>query len=461
MNLDPAQITLVEWGRRFGELKQSGLPEPSYGGPLERHLLDGDFRLAKLKFDNSQAALNLWNFLLTEEDRLYADRLVGRKIIGTMKDLGTIPVMAYSLPDVTAFYPDGTWWAPCVMELSSGVLAVADSLGLDESFCPVRAMLGAFVSKAHFPNPDLLVCSVGATCDDFSAIAQRLNGIGYPILWWEILHRRKPESGDVPVQLPGGFQCTADQVLFVENELLRVKKAIESLAGVAITNDKLTDGIRAANEVRAILRELRRMVFTADVCPLPALEMLVAEMLVIHFCSDRKESVIVLSGLLAEVRRRILLGRGLFGSDAVRVFWVNPVADLRVMNLLEECGGRICGTDYLFCHAFDAIPEDVEPMKALAMMALADPMVGSAGDRSQRICNDIKYFGAEAVVISRIPGASHCATEGPIIADTVREQLGLPVVEIEVPPLADAMLPALNTRLTALIETVKAGRIQV
>ena len=29
-------------------------------------------------------------------------------------------------------------------------------------------MLGAFGSKAHFPIPDLLICSVGATCDDLS-----------------------------------------------------------------------------------------------------------------------------------------------------------------------------------------------------------------------------------------------------------------------------------------------------
>lgn len=460
MNSKPAQITLAEWGTRFVELKQLGVPQPFYGGPLERHLLDGDLRLAKLKFDNSPAALNLWNFLLTEEDRLHAGRKSGCKIIGVMKDLGTVPVMAYSLQNVTAFYPDGTWWAPCVMELSSGVLAVADSLGIDESFCPVRAMLGAFVSKAHFPDPDLLVCSVGATCDDFSAIAQRLNGLGYPILWWEIPHRRKPEPGEKCIDLPGGIQCPLDQIVFVEQELLRVKGAIESLAGAAITDDELTGGIRAANEVRRTLRELRRITFTAEFCPLPALELLVAEMLAIHFCSDRKESIIILSSLLEEVKRRVSMSSGFFGRDTVRVFWVNPVSDLRVMNVLEECGGRICGTDYLFCHALDAIPEDVEPMKALAMMALADPMVGSAGDRAERICNDAGLFGAEAVVISRIPGASHCALEGEIIADIIRKHTELPVVEIEVPPLADAMLPALNTRLTALIETVRGKRRQ-
>ena len=75
-------------------------------------------------------------------------------------------------------------------------------------------------------------------------------------------------------------------------------------------------------------------------------------------------------------------GEGPLEESAVRVFWVNPVADLRVMNLLEDAGGRVCGTEYLFCHALDPIPEDLPPMEALARMALADPMVGSPVDRA-------------------------------------------------------------------------------
>jgi benzoyl-CoA reductase/2-hydroxyglutaryl-CoA dehydratase subunit BcrC/BadD/HgdB len=128
------------------------------------------------------------------------------------------------------------------------------------------------------------------------------------------------------------------------------------------------------------------------------------------------------------------------------------------MNLLEECGGRICGTEYLFTHAIDDIPQDVAPMEALARTALADPMVGSSIDRAERICADIERFGAEGVVISRIPGASHCAMEGAVIANVVKERLRLPVVEIEVPPVTDPMLPRLRTRIEALMEAVMGRR---
>jgi len=459
MSVQARRITLDEWDRRYAELRAAGLCEPSYGGPLRRHAAAGDRRLGKLRMDNSAAALRLWNFLLTEEERLHQARARGCRLLGTIKDLGTIPVMAYALEDVVAFYPDGAWWLPCLMENQTGLLEIADAKGVDESFCPVRAMLGAFVRRAHFPIPDLLTCSGGATCDDVSAIAQRLADLGHAILWWEVPHRRRPEPGEEAVELPGGFQAPACQVAFVRAELERVREVLQAWSGQRLTDDRLRAGIRQANRVRELLRELRRLGYGADPCPLPALEMLVAEMLAIHFCSDQQEAIGVLTVLLDEVRARVAAKQGVLPSRAVRVFWVNPVADLRVMNLLEDVGGRVCGTEYLFCHALDAIPESRPPLEALARCALADPMVGSPVDRAERICREASDFGARAVVVSRIPGASHCALEGLVIGDIVRRRLGLPTVEIEVPPITDALEPSLRTRLEALVETARGERV--
>jgi hypothetical protein len=140
------------------------------------------------------------------------------------------------------------------------------------------------------------------------------------------------------------------------------------------------------------------------------------------------------------------------------VFWVNPVADLKVMNLLEQCGGRVCGTEYLFSHALAMIPGGPDPMEALARTALADPMVGPAQDRARLVCAECRRFRAEALVLSRIPGASHCAREGREIADLVEAELGLPSVEIEVPPLSDTVASTLRTRLEAVMEIAVEAR---
>ncbi len=452
------KISLHEWDRRCRDCRRDDEPTLSPQHSLLRHFLDGDRRLNSLQFDDSAASLRLWNMLLSEENRLRAARQAGHVLVGTMKDLGTVPVIAYACEQVTAFYPDGAWWTPCLMEGTAASLKAADALGIDESFCPVRAMLGAFVTGEHFPRPDLLVCSVGATCDDVTAIAQRIADLGHDVFWWEIPHRRDPEAGEPSVELPGGMVAPACQVAFVQSELIRVREAIERAAGKRISDTALSGSIARANHVRGLIAELRRLCFTAPACPLPALELLIAEMFALHFCSDPAEAVSILTGLLNEVRQRVRNGIGVLPPDNVRVFWVNPVADLRVMNLLEDCGGRVCGTEYLISHALTEIPTDLPPMEALARTALADPMVGSAADRADLIVREIETLGSQAVIISRIPGASHCATEGAIIAERIRRRVQLPVIEIEVPPLSDAMLPTLQSRIEALIETARNGR---
>jgi hypothetical protein len=459
MTAAPRQLTLSEWDDRHAELLRAGLREPAYGGPLRRHVArEGDLRLQHLRFDNSAAALRLWNFLLTENERLRAARAGGDKIVGTMKDLGTIPVLVYSWPGMRAFYPDGAWWTPCLMECSDRLLQQAECLGIDASFCPVRAMLAAFQNREHFPIPDLLVCSAGAVCDDFSAIAQRLARLGHPVAWWEMPCRRPPEPGEPACELPGGSTAPRWQVEAVRGELQRLAQMLGELAGRTPDEAMLAAGIRGANEVRRRLAALRRCVYGAPEAPLPALEMLIAEMLAIHFCSDRAETVQVLADLLQEAEARCRAGRVVADAAAVRIYWVNPVADLRAMNLLEECGGRICGSDYMFTHALDPIPEDLPPFEALARVALADPMVGSAADRARRIVEECRAQRAEALVVSRIPGASHCAWEGAVIRELVGRELAIPTLELEIPPVCDAMRPTLTSRLQALVETGAARR---
>jgi len=453
----PAKISLEEWGRRCRSHAAGDDGRRSYTTSLTKHVDDGDTRLRQLQFDASIASLRLWNLLLSEEERLHAARRGGHTLIGVMKDLGTVPIIAYACDRVTAFYPDGAWWTPCIMEASADSLRAADAAGIDESFCPVRAMLGAFVTGEHFPKPDLLTCSVGATCDDVTAIAERIADLGHDVFWWEMPHRRRPDPGDSAVELPDGSLAPAGQVAFVQSELERVRQVIESVSSQRITDQALAASIERANHVRGLIAELRRLCFTAAACPLPALELLIAEMLALHFCSDPTGSAEIMTELLDEVRRRVRDGVGVLPRDNVPIYWVNPVADLRVMNLLEDCGGRICGTEYLISHALTPIPPDLPPMEALARTALADPMVGSAHDRAAMIARQVETLGSRAVIVSRIPGASHCATEGLIIAEHIRSRLSLPVIEIEVPPISDGMRQTLRSRIEAAVEVARNG----
>jgi len=181
-------------------------------------------------------------------------------------------------------------------------------------------------------------------------------------------------------------------------------------------------------------------------------------MLAIHFCSDLEQCLAVLTHVLETVERRVAAGEGVLPRDSCRVVWVNPVADLRIMNLFEEAGGALAGTEYLFRHALVPIPEDRPPLEALAATALQDPMIGTAQYRAQIVVDEARRYGAEGVIISQIPGASHCATEGVVIRQEVQRALGIPVLEIVAPPLSDATIGQLATRFEGFFEIIRSRR---
>lgn len=249
---------ISEFGESAGASGGPSAPPAYLGTPRCFVELEGDSRLKRLWFDNSPAALRLWSFLLSENDRLAAARRAGKKILGVMKDLGTAPILAYSAPEAVAFYPDGAWWIPCVMEMSEGLLRIADAAGFGDEVCPVRATLAAFLNRAHFPIPDLLVAAVGACCDDMSCLIQRLANMDIPLVWWELPYRR----GDTAPEL----------VRFVASELEGVREAVSGLIGRAITDDMVSAAIRKANIVRGLLARIRDLSYGTSPAPFPALE---------------------------------------------------------------------------------------------------------------------------------------------------------------------------------------------
>lgn len=442
----PALLSAADWDAR-------GLPGVR---PFSAWLEAGDRRLADLHFDDLPSSRRLWELVLSEEDRLRSARAAGGFIVGAMKDLGTVPVLVDAIPGARAFYPDGAFWLPCLQRQSGEQLAAADRLGIGEAFCPVRALLGCYAGGSDFPPPDLDICAVGGTCDDFSAVAQRLAGLGRPLLWWELPALRASDPDEPAVELPDGGLAPTALVDHLAAELARLCQALERATGHPIDLADLARAVRDANAVRSRVRAIREAVFAAGRPPLPALELLLVEVLALHYCSDRVRCLAVLDHLLDEVLARGDDGHGL--ADAVRVCWINPVADLRALNWLEDAGARLAGTDFMTAQALAPIPEDLPPLTALAHTALCDRMVGGAPRRAALALAEARRHGAEAVVVARIPGASHCWGEAEAMTAAMAACSRLPVVEIEVPPLADAAASQIRGRLEALVETVRARR---
>ena len=103
----------------------------------------------------------------------------------------------------------------------------------------------------------------------------------------------------------------------------------------------------------------------------------------------------------------------------------------------------------------DRVPVQVpeRPMQRWSMDFVSDQLADYRRFRVLNIVDDHSRFCPGQIVDVSISGARIVR-----FLDDLALRLGLPVVEIEVPPLTDALEPALRTRLEALVETAKDKR---
>ncbi len=421
----------------------------------------GDALLRRLKFDDSPAALRLWAFLFSEKDRLFLAREHGMKIVAAMKDLGQVPVLTYAFPEALTFYADELWWAPCFSE-EPHLLEEASRLGAGEELCYVRAALGAMVTLDYFPRPDLCIAGVGSCCDDFSAVMQLIEDQGIPVHWWEMAARFDDRAWapceEYATTPYGGTLHQRSAVEFLEGELRGVVGAMERLTGRTVTDDDLAGSRDLFNGLRGRIRALREMVYSMRRPPLPGLEMLLAEFIGIHTCSEPEESVKVLDDLLATVRRRIEADASPFGEDPLRVYWVTPPTDASLVTHLEDLGGCIAGTDYLISHSYLPLRTGPGPVTAVAENCMDDRMAGSPAARAVRIAGEARRFGAEGVLVSGIFGASHCPHEERVFTEVVEREAGIPVLAFDVPYSPGRLNEQVASRMESFMDLLESRR---
>ncbi len=421
----------------------------------------GDTLLRRLRFDDSRAALRLWAFLFSEKDRLFLAKENGVRIIAAMKDLGQVPVITYAWPDTLTFYADELWWAPCFSE-EPHLLEEAARLGAGEDLCYVRAALGAMVTLDYFPRPDLCIAGVGACCDDFSAVMQLIEGLGIKVHWWEMAGRfdeRSWSPGEEFRTTPhGGMPYQASAVRFVEGQLRGVARAMEETTGYRASTADLEGSRRMFNGLRSRIAELRRLVYSARRPPLPGLEMLLAEFIGIHTCSEPDESAAVLDDLLETVRSRLASDTSPFGEDPLRVYWVTPPTDASLITQLEDLGACVTGSEYMISHSYLPLSEDRDVFEAIAENCMDDLMLGSPRARARRIAAEARRFGAEGVVVSSIFGASHCPHEEKVIVEVLEKEAGIPVLAFDVPYSPGRLNEQVAGRMESFVEVLRSRR---
>jgi benzoyl-CoA reductase/2-hydroxyglutaryl-CoA dehydratase subunit BcrC/BadD/HgdB len=429
--------------------------------PLE-YSSRGDTLLSRLKFDSGLPSLRLWSFLFSEKNRLFFAKEKGWKIFAAMKDLGQIPIITYSVPETLTFYADELWWAPCFAE-DPRLLDIASNLGATDELCYVRAALGAYKSLDYFPQPDVSFAGVGSCCDDFSSVMQLIEWQGNPIHWWEIPTRynNSPHLKHHTFKRTsfGNSDYQVNAVSLLVRQYESIVKKLEEITGKSISQDDLRGSIRQFNTLRSKISKLRELVYSQKRPPLPGLEMLLAEFIALHYCSEPIESLNVIDDLLRMVYERVEKDESpLMASHPIRIFWVSPPTDNAIMTLVEDLGGCIAGTEYMISHAFFQLDENKPPLEAIAENYMDDSMLGSCEFRVKRIISEAKKYGAEGVICTGIFGASHCAYEMKVIAKAVEQQLTIPVLSFDVPFSPNKLNQQVVNRVESFMEVLKINR---
>ena len=446
----PKGISSAEWDRRFAECcaRQRGRYVAAGGGsylePPSSWAAAGDRRLERLRYDPDPAALALCSFLESQTARLRERASGGARIVACMKDLSTVPTLLAAAGDrLACFSADMAFMQPTTSE-DPRLLDLAAERGLGESFCDVRAAVGALAAGDYWPRPDLCVAAVGGCCDDFSACMQQVAAMGFPTHFWEL-----PEVGDEP---------TAEDLAFLVRELEGLRRVLSEVLELDLSDGRLAAGLARVDRLRALIREIRELAYAREAAPLAALECLLVEALAVDFGSDLEAATALLEDVAALCRRRTTSGDHAVAPDAVRLVWVTPCMDVCLQNELEDLGARVAGTEYMIGHGFGALDARLAPLEALARSALADPMIGSSARRARIVCEEAARRGAEGVVLVSFFGASHCVWEERIIAGEVRARLGLPVLTVNTRSARHELDAQVRGRLGAFVETIRARR---
>jgi len=453
---DAEQIDYRQWHHLFKSIPDEAvedtryfrhLPEADWSQylfPPSTHNVYGSRLLRKLKFDNSHASLRMWGFVLSEGERIYRARQAGMKVAAVMGDLGAVPPLIYSFPNVTVFYPDCLWWTPFLME-SKVLFDEAGELGLSEDCCFVRAALGAFAKKAYFPRPDISVAAVGATCDDMAAVISEAQFLGTPVHYFELPHRSgEPSSGNTLKD-------------FLQHQYHQICMALEKTFQTEFSSAAFRDTVEKVNLIRSLIREMKVILSESDKNPMGAVEMMNVEFSALSYYGDLDECTLCLQDMRDEIKRRQEAGTGYDGQN-LRILWITPPADPLLMNYIEDLGGRIVGSEYLIHQTTPVIDNTIDPLEALAQAHLSATLMGSSDFRIELILGELQRTKADGAIISGIFGSSHCPYETQPIMNALRRK-AVPVLSFDVvAPGKKKLQSQIFNRMDAFMESLKARK---
>jgi benzoyl-CoA reductase/2-hydroxyglutaryl-CoA dehydratase subunit BcrC/BadD/HgdB len=346
-------------------------------------------------------------------------------------------------------------YSPAEMVMAAGAIPVmlcgtsqnpvpAAEKVLPRNLCPlIKSSYGFAVTDTcpYFHFADLLIAET--TCDGKKKM-------------YELMGEMKPLH---LMQLP---QVQDEAALsYWTGEMKRLKNRLEKEFSVEITDEKLLDAIRLANDERRSLKEFQ------DVCknnpaPINGMDMLT----VLHnrgFSVNKREAIELVDRLTSELREMAENGLSPFPPSTPRILLSGVPVGIgsdKVVRLVEECGGSV--VCFESCGAYkkiDPIEESGDLLEAMADRYLRIPcscMSPNEG-RFPLVERLVREFQVDGVIDLTWQGCHTYNIESYSLKRHVRETSNVPFLQIET-DYSESDTEQLKVRIEAFLEMINRSK---
>lgn len=246
-------------------------------------------------------------------------------------------------------------------------------------------------------------------------------------------------------------------VKYLAAMIRRLVKKIGGLRGREASEDDLKKEIKLENRGRRFARETVELSWSAPTPPINSTDTQYIITLGRFDCGDSLAATQVLGQANSEVRERVkrsVKGAGL-DDEPVRIFSCGSCFGLRG-DFVEEKGGILVGTDDHLSKIYAEVDETGDPYEKLAESVLSYSYEQPTEKRAQWVVELVKKSRADGVVCGYNWGCNYQSAVSRMIADIVKEETGVPTINIEVAELGRLeSLEQTQNRIESFVEVLK------
>lgn len=266
-------------------------------------------------------------------------------------------------------------------------------------------------------------------------------------------------SKNIPVYLID-YPITQDKdwtVKYLTAMIQRLVKKISDLRGVEVTEDDIKKEIKLENEGRKYSRETIELSWSAKTPPINSTDTSNLITLGRFDCGDSLAATQVLKGAKEEVTERVknsIKGIGL-EDNPIRIFSCGSCFGLRG-DFVEDKGAMLVGTDDHLSKIYADVKESGDPYESMAESILSYSYEQPTEKRAKWVIELVKKSRADGVVCGYNWGCNYQSAISRMIADIVKEETGLPTINIEVAELGRLeSVEQTQNRIESFIEVLK------